>query len=57
MKKLIITANPSSKGFTHKIADKLNELSLAKNDEVEILDLYKTKLKQDFLRYEEKSEI
>jgi hypothetical protein len=28
MKKLIITANPSSKGFTHKIADKLNELSI-----------------------------
>jgi putative NADPH-quinone reductase len=57
MKKLIITANPSSEGFSHKIADKLKELSLAKNDEVEILDLYKTNLKQDYLRYEKKSEI
>jgi hypothetical protein len=28
MKKLIITANPSSKGFSHKIANKLKTLSI-----------------------------
>ena len=57
MKKLIITANPSSKGFTHKIADKLVELSKAKWDSVEVLNLYKTDLKQNFLTYEDKEEM
>jgi NAD(P)H dehydrogenase (quinone) len=56
MKKLIITANPSSKGFTHKIAEKLSTLSKSNWDDTEILDLYKTELKQDFLRYEDKKE-
>lgn len=52
MNKLIITANPSMKAFTHVIANKLNELSVNKRDTVEILDLYRTNLKQDFLSYE-----
>lgn len=56
MKKLIITANPSSKWFTHQITSKYSELSLNNSDEVEILDLYKTDLKQDFLSYEDKKD-
>lgn len=49
MNKLIITAQPSSEWFTHKIAEELKELSIKKLDTVEILDLYKTDLQQDFL--------
>lgn len=57
MHKLIITANPSSKAFTHSIAKKLEELSLEKADTVEILDLYKTDLQQEYLKYEDMKEI
>ncbi len=57
MKKLIITANPSSQGFTHKIADRLSKLSEEKWDTLEIIDLYNTDLKQDFLRYENKRDM
>ncbi len=52
MNKLIITAHPSSQGFTHKIAEKLANLSEKQGQKVEILDLYKTDLKQDFLAFE-----
>jgi NAD(P)H dehydrogenase (quinone) len=54
MKKLIITAHPSTQGFTHQIADRLRTLSEKNGDTVEILDLYTTDLKQDYLRYEDK---
>lgn len=57
MKKLIITANPVSTSLTWSIAEKLLELSEKKWDSVEILDLYKTDLKQDFLNYENVKEI
>lgn len=57
MNKLIITANPSSKWFTHRIAEYYKQLSEAKWDCVEILDLYKTELRQDFLNYERKRDI
>jgi NAD(P)H dehydrogenase (quinone) len=57
MKKLIITANPSTQGFTHKIVAKYTKLSEEKWDTIEILDLYNTDLKQDFLRYENKKEM
>ena len=57
MKKLVITANPSTQGFTHKIVEKYIKLSEEKWDIIEILDLYTTDLKQDFLRYESKKEI
>lgn len=53
MHKLIVTAHPSSQGFTHEIARTLESLSLAKWDTVEILDLYTTELHQDFLRFED----
>ena len=48
MKTLIITAHPSSKGFTHKIADiyKSNVLG-----DVEVIDLYKEE-RQPFLSFE-----
>lgn len=57
MKVLIVTAHPSSKGFTHQIADSYKKGLETAGHEVEILDLYKTDLKQDFLRYEEKSDM
>ncbi len=76
MKTLIVTAHPSSKGFTHQIAEaykkgreaKFAQLKAAKANDaagaadaseysVEILDLYKTDIRQDFLRYEEKSDM
>ncbi len=57
MKKLIISANPSSQWFSHKIVKTLSDLSQKKWDTVEILDLYTTPLKQDFLRYEDKKEV
>ncbi len=65
MKTLIVTAHPSSKGFTHQIAEaykkgreaKAEMLGVAAESSVEILDLYKTDIKQDFLRYEEKSDM
>jgi NAD(P)H dehydrogenase (quinone) len=53
MHKLIITAHPSTLGFTHTIATTIWELSEQKWDTVEILDLYKTELKQDFLHFED----
>ncbi len=57
MKTLIITAHPSSKGFTHAIAQALKEERESKGAHVEIIDLYRTDLKQDFLRFEEAREM
>ncbi len=52
MKTLIITAHPSSIGFTHAIAGVLKAEREKTGGVVEILDLYKTELKQDFLNFE-----
>lgn len=60
MKILIITAHPSESGFTHKIADsykKALENNEHNGNEVEILDLYDTKIRQDFLNFENKKNI
>ncbi len=57
MRKLIISANPSTQGFSHKIVEKYSKLSEEKWDIVEVFNLYDTDLKQDFLRYENKKEI
>lgn len=57
MKTLIITAHPSSKGFTHAIANVLKEEREGRNGEVEILDLYRTDLKQPYLSFEDAREI
>ncbi len=52
-KTLIITAHPSSKGFTHGIANIVAEARKEKGIDVEILNLYTTNLTQDFLRFED----
>jgi NAD(P)H dehydrogenase (quinone) len=54
---LVITAHPSSKGFTHQIAEAYKKGVESVGGSVEILDLYKTDLKQDFLRFESPKEI
>ena len=51
-KSLVITANPSSQGFTHQIANAYKKGVESVGGEVEILDLYKTDLKQGFLDFE-----
>jgi NAD(P)H dehydrogenase (quinone) len=52
MKTLIVTAHPSSKGFTHSIADAYKKGRESNGHSVEILDLYKTDLKQGFFTFE-----
>ncbi|MES2223340.1 MAG: NAD(P)H-dependent oxidoreductase [Patescibacteria group bacterium] len=56
-KTLIVTAHPSSQGFTHLIAGVLKDARIENGAEVEILDLYKTDLKQDFLKFEDPREM
>ena len=56
-KVLIITAHPSSKGFTHRIAASFSEGAKEAGKTVEIIDLYKTNLRQDYLSFEEKSDM
>jgi NAD(P)H dehydrogenase (quinone) len=51
-KTLIITAHPSSLGFTHKIADKYKKSVEKNNSTAEILNLYKKENTQDYLRFE-----
>ena len=51
MKSLIITAHPSSKGFTHRIAQAYKVGAESKGMEVEILDLYKEP-RQEYLTFE-----
>ncbi len=51
-KVLVITAHPSSLGLTHRIAEAYKKGAESAGASVEILDLYKTELKQDFLRFE-----
>lgn len=53
MRHLIITAHPSSKGFTHKIAKAFLHKAHENGDEAEILDLYNPKYKLDFLTFED----
>lgn len=52
---LVITAHPSSKGLTHRIAEAYKRGAESVGTEVEILDLYKAEeqgMKQGFLKYE-----
>lgn len=51
-KTLIITAHPSSRGFTHAIASVIKDEREKNGYEVEVLDLYKTNLQQGFLTFE-----
>lgn len=57
MHSLIITAHPSSHGFTHAIAQRYREAKEKNGHTVEILDLYKTELKMGYLSFEEKSDM
>ncbi len=52
MNTLIITAHPSSHGFTHKIANRYKKGAQEAGKKVEILDLYKTKWQQDNFAFE-----
>ncbi|MEI6042734.1 MAG: NAD(P)H-dependent oxidoreductase [bacterium] len=52
MKTLIITAHPSSKGFTHRIAEAYKAGAESVGVTVEILDLYKESPRQDFFSFE-----
>lgn len=49
---LIITAHPSSKGFTHRIAESYKKGSEESNNNVEVLDLCDDKNKQEYLEFE-----
>ena len=49
---LIITAHPSNLGFTHLIAQTFKEASEKKGHVVEVLDLYRTEIKQSYLSFE-----
>lgn len=51
---LFIHANPSKAGFSYKILDTLVGIYKKRNSHVDVLDLYTTDLKQDFLTYEDK---
>ena len=53
MKKLIVIAQPSSKGFTHKILKKYREVSESYWDKVQVIDLYKKKNFQPYLEFED----
>jgi NAD(P)H dehydrogenase (quinone) len=53
MRHLIITAHPSTKGFTHKIAKVFLHKAHENGDEAEILNLYNPKYKLDFLKFED----
>ncbi|MFA6091114.1 MAG: NAD(P)H-dependent oxidoreductase [Candidatus Gracilibacteria bacterium] len=52
MNTLIITAHPSQKNFTNTLAETYAKHSEEEGRQVEILNLYTTELKQDFLRFE-----
>lgn len=54
---LIVTAHPSSKGFTHRIANAFKEGAELAGKSVEILDLYTTDLQMGYLRFEEKADM
>jgi NAD(P)H dehydrogenase (quinone) len=49
---LIISAHPSSKGFTHRIAKAYTQKAIENGHEIETLDLYKSP-RQGFLTFED----
>ena len=58
MKKiLIITSHPSSKGFTHKIANAYKKANENRGNHVEILNLYDKNNMIDFLEFEDIKEM
>ncbi len=58
MKKiLIITSHPSSRGFTHKIAETYKTSAEKNGHKVEIIDLYNSNWREDYLSFENSKEI
>ena len=57
MHSLIITAHPSSHGFTHAVAQKYRETKEKSGHTVEVLNLYTTELHMDFYHFEEKTDM
>lgn len=57
MNTLIITAHPSTKGFTHKIATAYREVKEGAGHEVHTIDLYNPAYTCDFLRYETREDL
>jgi putative NADPH-quinone reductase len=57
MHSLIITAHPSTQGFTHAIAQKYKEIKEKNGHTAQILNLYTTELKMGYLTYEEKADM
>jgi len=52
MNVLIVTAHPATHGFTHKISNRYKQEKEERGHEVFVMDLYKKKYAQPFLRYE-----
>ncbi|MCP4523341.1 MAG: NAD(P)H-dependent oxidoreductase, partial [Candidatus Gracilibacteria bacterium] len=52
-KTLIVTAHPSTQGFTHKIAEKYKLAKENKSEEAEIINLYDSEYQQPFLAFED----
>jgi len=50
---LIITAHPSSKGFTHKIAENYQLGALAAGQTVKLINLYDPENRQDYFEFED----
>jgi putative NADPH-quinone reductase len=56
MRSLVVTAHPSTQGFTHKVAQTYAEAARATGKEVNVLDLYAPENRQDFVRFEKPRE-
>lgn len=57
MRKLIIIAHPNPASLTHALANTYKNLSKKAGHTVEVLDLYTTELRQDFLTYTDPKQI
>lgn len=53
MRKLIVIAQPSSKGFTYEILNTYKKKSQDLGDKVRVLDLYKKKNYQPYLEFQD----
>lgn len=54
MRILIVTAHPSSQGFAHQIARAYQQGAEWAGHQVEILDLYRSPVRQDYLEFEDR---
>lgn len=56
MRSLVVTAHPSAKGFTHRIAAAYVQAARAAGKDCDVLDLYAPENRQDFLKFETQRE-